>query len=120
LTWSELALNPDSLKTLRDSFPKLKNDLPRSALIQIARALAESRAFDADGEPNKLITRARAQVAAVGGAEQSRIAFLNVWKSLHGDEWNDEFSPNELRTWIKLAELWDYCPDWTNDKPEAK
>ena len=119
LGWSDLALNGISLPILAENFSKLRKELPRSAIVRITRALAERRASDAQGEVMPLIRRARQQVAEAGGD-----AFKALWPKLHpkAAPWDDATaSADDLGAWLKLAELWDYCPDWSNgDQQEAQ
>jgi len=119
LTWADLALDPAAVNVLQKQFSSLKYDLPRSALIQVTRTLASPEKVGAD-KTAALTNRARQQVANAGGADQGKKdGFKALWKALHGTEWTtSESSDEELRTWIKLAELWDYCPDWNKNGAE--
>ncbi len=111
--WSDLALTTASLTHMVNDFAKIKDKLPRSAIVHITRALAEARAFNSDGKMNDLVRRARLQVAEAGGNE-----FRSLWKHLHGKDWQDEpIGTDDLGAWVKLAELWDYCPDWNTNGP---
>ena len=105
--WPDLALAPAALSALLRDLPPLKEALPRSALIEIVYALAQRRAFDAEGEPRPLFARARERVTAAGGA-----AFAELWSTLDERATAPTAAPrcDELGTWLKLAELWDYCP----------
>lgn len=116
VSWPDLALNPDSLHALAQYFLPLKNELPHSAVVHIARAMAEGRAFSANGEEHPLVKRAHQQVCDAG-AEQ----FLALWKRLHPHaiDWQEVAHPDDLAAWIKLAELWDYCPIGKNAQQGA-
>lgn len=118
VNWSSLVLNPESLNHMVDDFAKIKNDLPRSAIVHITRALAEGRAFSREGKLNDLVRRARKQVATAGD-EQTQATFKALWKHLHGEDWQDEpAGPDDLAAWIKLAELWDYCVKWPESRTD--
>lgn len=110
--WPDLVLNEVALASMTSDFASLRKELPRSAIVRVARALAEDRAFNDDGKINELVRRARLQVAKAGD-EHAQSRFKDLWKHLHGADWLDEpTGPDDLGAWIKLAELWDYCPEW--------
>lgn len=110
--WTDLALNPNSLAELRTVLPKLKCELPRSQMVSILRAMAENQSFDDERNPTAQTKRAYQQVAETGGD-----VFANLWKRIHPEtsDWDIEAaSMADLGAWIKLVELWDYCPDWNS------
>lgn len=135
LVWSDLALDSTALDALVQDLPSLRKGLPRSAIVRITRALAERRAFDAEGEEMPLIRRARQQVVEAGGenfktpwmpstisstgtpVEARSENFKTLWPKIHPKKTDWDMaaaSCDDLGAWIKLAELWDYCPDWKN------
>lgn len=117
LGWSDLALDSTALDALVQDLPSLRKELPRSAIVRITRALAERRAFNAEGEEMPLIRRARQQVDEAGGEN-----FKILWPKIHPKKtaWDmAAASCDDLGAWIKLAELWDYCPDWNNSDQQG-
>ncbi|MBU0500014.1 MAG: hypothetical protein KJ558_04540 [Gammaproteobacteria bacterium] len=117
LKWPDLALDSHALDTLAQDFPSLRNELPRSAIVHITRALAEHGAFDAEGKEMPLIRRARQQVEEAGGEK-----FKTLWSKLHPKKtaWDIAVANcDDLGAWLKLAELWDYCPDWNNSDQQG-
>lgn len=114
VAWSDFALDPTSVRFLQQCFPTLKDTLPRSALVQIARRIGEGSAFDAAGEAHPLVRRSYLQVIGAASDTGQRAAFGDLWAALTGDPLppeDAEFVPslNHLPTWATIAELWDYC-----------
>lgn len=106
LGWADLTLDEKTLPVIARDFPCLQDRLPHSALIRVAQAMAAGQAFDEGQREQPLIRRARRQIAEAGGKD-----FKDLWSRLHpqGATWNDDLAhPDDLGTWIKLAELWEY------------
>lgn len=104
--WGEFSLTHDGLRALMNDFAPLRSELPRSAIVEVARALAENRAFDADGTIMPLVKRAYTQIGDKGGN-----TFASLWELNHprGRAWSAPPAADDLGAWIKLAELWDYA-----------
>lgn len=118
--WPSLALSPDAVARLARDLPKLKDDLPRSAIVRTVRAIAEGSAFDNANKAAALLTRSYAQVGKASSIAPG--VFEDLWRELHPSRssWSDKaISPSDLATWVKLVELWDYCPDWGDSPPSS-
>lgn len=104
VTWAGLELRRESLETLRDTLPKLKSELPRSAITRAARMLAAGSEIGHD-----LLTASYAQVNAAMKDTHAN-GWQALWKALHPDgaTWSATPSPADLPAWIKLLETWDY------------
>lgn len=114
VAWSHLALGPISVTSLRRGVPVLKDTLPRSAIVHIARRMAEGSAFDADNNAHPLIRRSYRQVIGAASEAGHRTAFGELWTALTQQALppeNPDFEPNldHLPAWATIAELWDYC-----------
>lgn len=109
--WASLALRPDTLAALMAHLPELKPALPRSALVQAARLLAE-------GNPTQplqgLLARNYRQVTADLMPDQVT-RWQALWKALHPERpvWSGTPSSADLPAWVKLLETWDYVVEVT-------
>ena len=114
VAWSHLALGRTSVRFLHQRFPTLKDTLPRSALVQIARRMAEGSAFNDTGVAHPLVRRSYRQVIGAASEAGHRAAFGDLWAALIGQPLPPEdaaFVPSldHLPAWATIAELWDYC-----------
>ena len=114
VAWSDLALGPTSVKFLQQCFPTLKDTLPRSAIVQIARRMAEGSAINAAGEAHPLVRRSYLQVIGAAAEAGQRAAFGDLWTALTKQPLppeDAEFVPSldHLPAWATITELWDYC-----------
>lgn len=125
LKWQQQALTHSMLNAIHQQLPTLKDDLPRSNIVRIARMLATKE--NLSEEERQLLQRAYKQVGEAGGS-----IFEALWEALHPDQkaWktpdlnpdtfkedtNKEDTKNDFAVWIKLAELWDYCCGLSTDQ----
>ena len=114
VAWSNLMLSPQAVVSLKGDLPTLKAVLPRSAIVHIARRMAEGSGFEIDGagqtKPHPLVARSYVQVIGALNADQL-LKFNALWAALTGVAPANPFIPSltHLAAWATLAELWDYA-----------
>lgn len=114
VAWRDLALSRPAVATLQRDFPALKEHLPRSAVVHIARRMAEGSAFVAGQDAHPLVKRSYRQVIGAASEAGQRAAFDGLWSALTGSAPPPDaaaFEPvlGHLPAWATIAELWDYC-----------
>lgn len=104
MTWKALALDRQSLDTLREQLPRLKDELPRGAITRAARMLAAGESVE-----HALLKASYQQVDAAMRDEHKKL-WGDLWKAMHPgkEDWSLTPRPADLPAWIKLLETWDY------------
>ena len=121
-TWSDLALSTEAIDRLTLDMPLLKSLLPRSSIVRAVRMMAHGAAFTPEDHPFPLVERTYVQVDAACRRDGLSARFEDLWALLHPAraKWDAHHaSRSDLAAWVKLIELWDYCPDHTNARQGA-
>lgn len=116
--WQQLLLTQEKLTQLRttliesgDNKQRLKDALPRSAIVRVLRSQAAGKA----DEEIDLLRRSYESVDAAIKEAGKNDDFTRLWKLITHNAWQippDTIPPEDAVAWTLLMELWDYIlPD---------
>lgn len=116
-------LTAENVKAINVNLSKLKDELPRSQVVQAAMAAVNLASAGSDETLVKTLKNAYAQLSASADKADARQELLALWNHLKGvnskqaDKFPDDFPPPDIpderlphiTAWTQLAELWDYA-----------